>query len=703
MSDCRKRVAIIGGGQAGLVAYRHMINYPTLEPVIFDAAPSLGGIWSADHPYHRPLMTTNISRHACAFSDVPWPADGGRERKDVFQYSGDMGRFLNVYAQCFLRKNDIRLNTRVTEVDYRFGRWHVRSMRNGETVTQDEVFDYLIIATGFFSTPYIPDLPGINGSPVRIEHSSVFKNPDEYAGKTVAVVGGSLSAVEVSGALSPHASMIHHITSRPFYVLPLYAPVGLSSKPPFIPWNFVSYRRANLAGRRTEVVNPTARDNRRKHRYLQSLFPDGLLPSFSFDTSTPPQIGISDFYRGGTRTGVVQTYLARLASIDTNTGELVLSTGERINPPDVIILCTGYSVSLPYLSQSVLDAIGFQPENHSVPFLSHRLVLHPDMPNAGFVGMYRGSYHGIIELQARYLAALFSGAQTWPSEDEMRKGVALEESIREASSESGIQFPHGDYVGLFESYADLLNIPMSDVNYVVAANYPLTVTDGVIQIRRDAENVLALSERWTWVRNAIFRSWAGRWKFHRKIYSGRPEIDGRSGGIATFRMRPASILSTDENDTTKIVIQEYLYSERGDSVSATERMIHEQHEAVYRFDPAADVIAVWSVSPDEEKNSPDEGRMGRWHHDIENVSPNPVDPSWFEEQRDLDGWFASGSKIDSCTTVYKFVFSGAEELLAKRLMKIRVRIKTIAELSEAHVLYEILEVCASIVDAILSP
>ncbi|KZT01144.1 FAD/NAD(P)-binding domain-containing protein [Laetiporus sulphureus 93-53] len=664
-SDSQKRVAIIGGGQAGLVAYRHMSKYQNLKAVIFEASPSLGGIWSPDHPYHRPLMTTNICRHTCTFSDVPWPADAGRERKDLFRYSGDMGHFLHVYAQTYVNKADVKLNTKVATVDYQNDKWTVKSVsthQDGSSVEHVEDFHYLIIATGFFSSPFIPTLPGIDNSPVLVEHSAVFKDPDAYLDKTVAVVGGSLSAVEIAGALSPYARKIHHIAPRPFYVSPLYTPTNSSAMPSFLPWDFLSYDRANLNGRRTEMINPTADVNHDKHNYLQSLFPNNLLPSFKVDTSTPPQVGISELYRGGIQTGIVQIYLARLAAIDTTTGDLVLSTEERIDCPDVVIMCTGYNIVLPYLSQSARDAISFQPNNRSVPFLSHRLVLHPDLPNAGFVGMYRGTYYGVIELQARYLAAVLSGIQSWPSKDEMKKGVALEESVREASSKSGIQFPHGDYAGLFESYADLLGIPMSDATYMVAANYPLEVTRGVEEIRLDTESAFTLMKSRTWVRGAVFRSWAGRWKVNRKVRgASEPRMNGQFVGFGTFLMRPVTASPSGPGVMTEAVIREYLYHEQGVFISATGGSAEEQRKAVYRYDPASDTIAVWSVVRDDYEQRSNEGQTDSWQHNVEAVSRDPLDESWSAEQHGSDGWYAIGRGSEAAVLAgYKFVFSGAE-------------------------------------------
>ena len=67
---------------------------------------------------------------------------------------------------------------------------------------------------------------------------------------------------------------------------------------------------------------------------------------------------------------------------------------------DDIILCTGFSPCLDFLEQSLLHTIGFDAQEALQPLLLHRDVLHPQLPGLYFVGMYRGPYFAVVELQA---------------------------------------------------------------------------------------------------------------------------------------------------------------------------------------------------------------------------------------------------------------------------------------------------------------
>jgi trimethylamine monooxygenase len=65
-----------------------------------------------------------------------------------------------------------------------------------DTLTSSE-FDYVFGASGHFSTPNIPDFPGLAKFPGRTMHSHDFRSADEFAGKDVLCVGASYSSEDI--------------------------------------------------------------------------------------------------------------------------------------------------------------------------------------------------------------------------------------------------------------------------------------------------------------------------------------------------------------------------------------------------------------------------------------------------------------------------------------------------------------------------
>jgi trimethylamine monooxygenase len=70
------------------------------------------------------------------------------------------------------------------------------TLTNGHTAV--EHFDYLIVATGHYSIPNIPEYEGFATFPGRIMHSHDFRDANEFAGRHVLVMGSSYSAEDIA-------------------------------------------------------------------------------------------------------------------------------------------------------------------------------------------------------------------------------------------------------------------------------------------------------------------------------------------------------------------------------------------------------------------------------------------------------------------------------------------------------------------------
>ncbi|KAJ6555342.1 FAD/NAD-P-binding domain-containing protein [Mycena vulgaris] len=78
-----------------------------------------------------------------------------------------------------------------------------------------ETFDAVVLATGPYTAPHVPDIDGIvdwskamEGEQYSVYHSQVYRHPERYAGKTVLIVGASVSASQIARDLG---SFVHRI------------------------------------------------------------------------------------------------------------------------------------------------------------------------------------------------------------------------------------------------------------------------------------------------------------------------------------------------------------------------------------------------------------------------------------------------------------------------------------------------------------
>jgi len=61
----------------------------------------------------------------------------------------------------------------------------------------DEVFDHVIVATGHFSVPNVPEYPGFDTFNGRVLHAHDFRDAREFAGKDLLLLGYSYSAEDI--------------------------------------------------------------------------------------------------------------------------------------------------------------------------------------------------------------------------------------------------------------------------------------------------------------------------------------------------------------------------------------------------------------------------------------------------------------------------------------------------------------------------
>merc|ERR1712130_472688 len=66
----------------------------------------------------------------------------------------------------------------------------VKDLKNDEVI-DGERFDYVVVASGHYSTPHVPTFPGVERFPGRVMHAHDFRDATEFAGKRLLLkVGG---------------------------------------------------------------------------------------------------------------------------------------------------------------------------------------------------------------------------------------------------------------------------------------------------------------------------------------------------------------------------------------------------------------------------------------------------------------------------------------------------------------------------------
>jgi dimethylaniline monooxygenase (N-oxide forming) len=398
-----RRVAIIGAGPGGLVAARYLAS-EGLEPVVLEQGERIGGQWSGEPRQSGvwPSMRTNTSRIMTAFSDLPHE-DG----TPTYPSNQAMSQYLERYAETFDLKRRIRLNTPVSSVR--------RHPNHGWIVTTsagEETFEQVVVATGRYTRPLIPEVPGLESFSGQggVRHAFDYNRPEEFRDLRVLVAGCSISSLEIASDLAVSGAARVVVTNRKQrYVLPkLIAGV---------PTDHVAFTRfAALAGESFPMEATAA---------AMKQFVLGAAGSpEQFGAATPAE---NIFEAGITQSQFFLPLVAegRIAvkpwidSVDQQTVQFADGTSESF---DAILFGTGYALHLPFLSSEIRSALNADPHHADL----YQYTFHPDLPGLAFLGLLDvvGPYFPVLELQARWIAYTLSGAQPAPSAMEMNAGIA---------------------------------------------------------------------------------------------------------------------------------------------------------------------------------------------------------------------------------------------------------------------------------------
>ncbi|EIW77431.1 FAD/NAD(P)-binding domain-containing protein [Coniophora puteana RWD-64-598 SS2] len=270
-----RKVAIVGAGPSGLIAYRELTEV-SLQVRVFERDNVPGGNWhyTEDPPRDAPVpnapvsladfvpslpppgvvlpyseiyengegedewryfrgpspvwesLKSNAPAPLQQIPDFPWPA-GTQWELTQRQLQSYMRAFASLHGA---NSNDdnpsFAYNTRVELIEKRLNDageeegWRlwlkelVPDLASGKTRATwwTEEFDAVIVASGRYNAPYMPDIPGLAEWKARfshqLAHSRSYRRPESLDNKTVLIVGAQTSGAEISRDINKHAKQV---------------------------------------------------------------------------------------------------------------------------------------------------------------------------------------------------------------------------------------------------------------------------------------------------------------------------------------------------------------------------------------------------------------------------------------------------------------------------------------------------------------
>ncbi|XP_071504304.1 flavin-containing monooxygenase 5-like [Diadema antillarum] len=311
-------------------------------------------------------------------------------------------QYFEMYADHFGLRKHIKLQTKVNSVDPApnfdtTGIWTVSLTSMGSSKTWEETFDAVFVCNGHHWKPTMPHFEGLKEDfKGTVIHTHDYLTPEKYRDKRVVIVGIGNSGGDAAVELGRMASLFLSTRSGAWIAH------RISDKS--VPFDL---------GNRIQRLLPLSIQesvflNRSKKRVDHDLI--GLKPDFGIFAAIPT---INDDLPGCIMNGLV-TVKPNIRRF-TTTG-VVFEDGTMEDNIDLVVMATGYKVSFPFLSPSVLPINDNRVEMYRYVFSPHHK--HPTLAVLGLIQPL-GSVFPCSELQARWATRVFKGEKQLPTEVQM--------------------------------------------------------------------------------------------------------------------------------------------------------------------------------------------------------------------------------------------------------------------------------------------
>jgi dimethylaniline monooxygenase (N-oxide forming) len=412
---------IIGAGSSGIAAAK-ALHERGIAFDCFESSDRIGGNWVFDNKNgmsaaYRDLFI-NTSRPRMEYSDFPMP-----ESYPDFPHHTQIAAYFDDYVDHFGFREKISFRASVRSANRRGdGVWEVE-LDSGETRS----YDALLIANGHHWNPRWPEpaFPGTEGFTGEQLHAHSYRDNSIFADRRVVILGMGNSAMDIAVEASYVASHTYLAARQGVWIIPKYLfgkPADQLPNDPRIPFKV---RQRMMHQMIKTYTGPPERYGLPK-------------PDHKFGEAHPTISGrILDRIQHGTVTPK--------PNIESFEGSLVRFVDGSSVEADIVVYCTGYKITFPFLDAALISA----PDNHIELF---RRVFHPAIPNLLFIGLLQplGAIMPLAEAQGAWAGDYLLGDYALPPVSEMRADIEADQAAMRrryvASKRHTIQVDFDDYL-----------------------------------------------------------------------------------------------------------------------------------------------------------------------------------------------------------------------------------------------------------------
>ena len=383
-------ICIVGAGSSGVCAGK-ALQERGIAFQIFEKGTQLGGMWRYENDNGQSSAYRSLhidtSRKSLGYPDFPIPA----HLPDYLSHE-QMCAYLESYADRFGVRERVRFRSEVQRVEPRAdGRWQV-TLADGASRDWRAV----VVANGHLWSPRWPRFAGrFEG---RQMHSHHYRTASPFEGQRVLVVGIGNSAVDIAVDLCRSARRVCLSTRRGAWLMPKYI-MGI----PTDRWSGFLNRHLRLPTRWTRTIVSRL-----------AFLAIGDQRRFGIPRPAHPVWREHACVSQDLLSCVGHGWIAIKPDVRELQGDAVSFADGSREGFDTIVYATGYDTRFPFLDPDV-----FAVSDHEARL--YRRIAVPGRPGLYFIGLVQpiGPTIPLVEVQARWLAAVLAGALPLPNEPAM--------------------------------------------------------------------------------------------------------------------------------------------------------------------------------------------------------------------------------------------------------------------------------------------
>jgi len=368
-----------------------------------------------------------VPKELYEFPSYPFPAKYGSfpRGSEVQEYVRSFANDRGIYEKTWLNTTVVG----IMPLEDRRG-WKVKFQQLGHEV-QEQNFDFVVVATGMYGTPFVPEVPGMDTFTGMVMHAEKFCDKQMAAGKRVVVVGGGKSAIDCAVAAAKVATSSLLLFREVHWPVPRYL-LDL------VPFKWGTYSRFGHSTLHThydvtaseQLLHTLAtplkwiwwRTVELMFRFQFRLSGD-MIPSsrIDHDLFSGGQI-LSYEFRDMLHDGQVEATKGCISHFTPSGMEL--ADGTQV-PADMVVFGTGFTKSYAYLDAAMQARLNRQRDG----LYLYRNIFPTQVRDLCFIGAETSTFNNILTqgLQALWLRRVLMGEMALPSCDAMDEVITKEQ------------------------------------------------------------------------------------------------------------------------------------------------------------------------------------------------------------------------------------------------------------------------------------